>query len=343
MGRTGIVTPVAQLDPIVISGSTVSKASLHNKDVIDELDIHIGDMVIVKKAGEIIPKVVRVLKELRLENSEKYIMPNRCPSCNSELVSKKDDPFIRCVNSECPEQNIRKIIHFASRDALNIEGLGDKVVATLYEQGIISHTIDLFSLEREKLIDLDRMGEKSVDNLLTAIENSKNSSLDKVIYALGILNVGKKAAKILAEKYLNLTTLMTATVDELINLPDIGLITAESVIDFLSNEINIKFINDLISIGMNPHYEVQKIEDDNIFSGKTIVLTGKLVELTRNEAKEYLEKLGAKVTGSVTTKTDLVLAGEKAGSKLAKAEQLGIQVISEEEFISMLGEKKVNG
>ena len=343
VGRTGIVTPVAQLDPIVISGSTVSKASLHNKDVIDELDIHIGDMVIVKKAGEIIPKVVRVLKELRLKNSEKYIMPNRCPSCNSELVSKKDDPFIRCVNPECPEQNIRKIIHFASRDALNIEGLGDKVVATLYEQGIISHTIDLFSLEREKLIDLDRMGEKSVDNLLTAIENSKNSTLDKVIYALGILNVGKKAAKILAEKYLNLTTLMTATVDELINLPDIGLITAESVIDFLSNEINIKFINDLISIGMNPQYEVQKIEDDNIFSGKTIVLTGKLVELTRNEAKEYLEKLGAKVTGSVTTKTDLVLAGEKAGSKLAKAEQLGIQVISEEEFISMLGEKKVNG
>ena len=343
VGRTGIVTPVAQLDPIVISGSTVSKASLHNKDVIDELDIHIGDMVIVKKAGEIIPKVVRVLKELRLENSEKYIMPNRCSSCNSELVSKKDDPFIRCVNPECPEQNIRKIIHFASRDALNIEGLGDKVVATLYEQGIISHTIDLFSLEREKLIDLDRMGEKSVDNLLTAIENSKNSTLDKVIYALGILNVGKKAAKILAEKYLNLTTLMTATVDDLINLPDIGLITAESVIDFLSNEINIKFINDLISIGMNPQYEVQKIEDDNIFSGKTIVLTGKLVELTRNEAKEYLEKLGAKVTGSVTTKTDLVLAGEKAGSKLAKAEQLGIQVISEEEFISMLGEKKVNG
>ena len=343
VGRTGIVTPVAQLDPIVISGSTVSKASLHNKDVIDELDIHIGDMVIVKKAGEIIPKVVRVLKELRLENSEKYIMPNRCPSCNSEFVSKKDDPFIRCVNPECPEQNIRKIIHFASRDALNIEGLGDKVVATLYEKGIISHTIDLFSLEREKLIDLDRMGEKSVDNLLTAIENSKNSTLDKVIYALGILNVGKKAAKILAEKYLNLTTLMTATVDELINLPDIGLITAESVIDFLSNEINIKFINDLISIGMNPQYEVQKIEDDNIFNGKTIVLTGKLVELTRNEAKEYLEKLGAKVTGSVTTKTDLVLAGEKAGSKLVKAEQLGIQVISEEEFISMLGEKKVNG
>ena len=221
--------------------------------------------------------------------------------------------------------------------------MGDKVVATLYEQGIISHTIDLFSLEREKLIDLDRMGEKSVDNLLTAIENSKNSTLDKVIYALGILNVGKKASKILSEKYLNLTTLMTATVDELINLPDIGLITAESVIDFLSNEINIKFINDLISIGMNPQYEVQKIEDDNIFNGKTIVLTGKLVELTRNEAKEYLEKLGAKVTGSVTTKTDLVLAGEKAGSKLVKAEQLGIKVISEEEFISMLGEKKVNG
>ncbi len=343
VGRTGIITPVAQLDPIVISGSTVSKASLHNKDVIEELDIHIGDMVIVKKAGEIIPKVVRVLKDLRIEDSKKYIMPNHCPSCNFEIVSRKDDPFIRCINPDCPDQNIRKIIHFASRDALNIEGLGDKVVATLYEQGIISHTIDLFSLEKEKLVALDRMGEKSVDNLIKAIENSKNSSLDKVIYALGILNVGKKAAKILAEKYLNLTNLLTATVDELINLPDIGLITAESIIDYISNDTNIKFINDLISIGMNPQYEIQEIEENILFSGKTVVLTGKLADLTRNEAKEYLEKLGAKVTGSVTAKTDFVLAGEKAGSKLKKAEQLGIQVISEEEFISMIGEMRING
>ena len=338
VGRTGIITPVAILDPIVISGSTVSKASLHNKDIIDELDIHIGDMVVIKKAGEIIPKVVRVVRELRTEGSTKYTMPNTCPSCGQQTYTKENDPFTRCKNPDCPDQNIRRIIHFASRDALNIEGLGDKVVTTLYEKGIIAHTIDLFSLEREKLISLDRMGEKSVDNLLNAIENSKQNSLDKVIFALGILNVGKKAGKILAEKYLNLTNLMNATLDELVNLDDVGQITAESILDYLSDENNIKFINDLIKVGMNPQYEVQEVNTDNVFAGKTVVLTGKLVELTRNEAKEYLEKYGAKVTGSVTSKTDLVIAGEKAGSKLAKAEQLGIRVINEEEFANMVRE-----
>ena len=338
VGRTGIITPVAVLNPINISGSTVSKASLHNKDIIDELDIHIGDMVVVKKAGEIIPKVVRVVEELRLANSEKYVMPNICPSCKSKTFTKEGDPFTRCLNLDCPEQNIKKIIHFASREALNIEGLGDKVVATLYEKGIIKHTIDLFSLDRNKLVELERMGDKSVDNLLNAIENSKQSSLDKVIFALGILNVGKKAGKILAEYYKNLTNFSKATVDELLELPDIGLITAESIVDYLSNDNNLRFINELIEIGMNPQYEIQNKNIDNIFSGKTIVLTGKLVELTRNEAKEYLERFGAKVTGSVTSKTDYVIAGEKAGSKLAKAEQLGIQVLSEDEFIDIMKE-----
>ena len=338
VGRTGIITPVAVLNPINISGSTVSKASLHNKDIIDDLDIHIGDMVVVKKAGEIIPKVVRIVEELRLANSEKYVMPNICPSCKSKTFTKEGDPFTRCLNPDCPEQNIRKIIHFASREALNIEGLGDKVVATLYEKGIIKHTIDLFSLDRNKLVELERMGDKSVDNLLNAIENSKQSSLDKVIFALGILNVGKKAGKILAEYYKNLTNFSKATVDELLELPDIGLITAESIVDYLSNDNNLRFINELIEIGMNPQYEIQNKNTDNIFSGKTIVLTGKLVELTRNEAKEYLERFGAKVTGSVTSKTDYVIAGEKAGSKLAKAEQLGIQVLSENEFIDIMKE-----
>ena len=339
VGRTGIITPVAILDPIVISGSTVSKASLHNKDIIDELDIHIGDMVVVKKAGEIIPKVVRVIKELRAEGSTKYQMPSTCPSCHQETYVKENDPFTRCKNPDCPDQNIRKIIHFASRDALNIEGLGEKVVATLYDKGIISHTIDLYSLDREKLISLERMGEKSVDNLLNAIEKSKESSLDKVIYALGILNVGKKAGKILAEKYLNLPNFMNATLEELINLDDVGQITAESILDYLSDDNNIKFIRDLIiNIGMNPQYEINEVKTNNIFSGKTVVLTGKLVELTRNEAKEFLEKNGAKVTGSVTSKTDLVIAGEKAGSKLTKAEQLGIEVINEEQFANMVRE-----
>lgn len=338
VGRTGIITPVAILDPIVISGSTVSKASLHNKDIIDDLDIHIGDMVVVKKAGEIIPKVVRVVKELRTEGSTKYQMPSNCPSCHQETYVKDNDPFTRCKNPDCPDQNIRKIIHFASRDALNIEGLGDKVVATLYDKGIICHTIDLYSLDRDKLIALERMGEKSVDNLLNAIEKSKESSLDKVIYALGILNVGKKAGKILAQKYVNLSNFMNATLEELINLDDVGQITAESILDYLSDDNNIKFINDLINIGMNPQYEINEIKSNNIFSGKTVVLTGKLVELTRNEAKEFLEKNGAKVTGSVTTKTDLLIAGEKAGSKLTKAEQLGIEVINEEQFANMVRE-----
>ena len=338
VGRTGIITPVAILDPIVISGSTVSKASLHNKDIIDELDIHIGDMVVVKKAGEIIPKVVRVIKELRTEGSTKYQMPSNCPSCHQETYVKDNDPFTRCKNPDCPDQNIRKIIHFASRDALNIEGLGDKVVATLYDKGIISHTIDLYSLDKDKLIALERMGEKSVDNLLNAIEKSKESSLDKVIYALGILNVGKKAGKILAEKYLNLSNFMNATLEELINLDDVGKITAESILDYLSDDNNIKFINDLINIGMNPQYEINETKSNNIFSGKTVVLTGKLIELTRNEAKEFLEKNGAKVTGSVTSKTDLLIAGEKAGSKLTKAEQLGIEVINEEQFANMVRE-----
>ena len=338
VGRTGIITPVAILDPIVISGSTVSKASLHNKDIIDELDIHIGDMVVVKKAGEIIPKVVRVVKELRTEGTIKYTMPTSCPSCKEQTYVRENDPFTRCKNPDCPDQNIRKIIHFASREAINIEGLGEKVVATLYEQGLISHTIDLFSLDREKLISLERMGEKSVDNLLNAIEASKESSLDKVIFALGILNVGKKAGKILAEKYLNLSNFMNATLDELINLDDVGQITADSILDYLSEDNNIRFINDLIQIGMNPQYEVAEVNTNNIFAGKTVVLTGKLVELTRNEAKDYLEKNGAKVTGSVTSKTDLVIAGDKAGSKLVKAEQLGIQVINEEQFANMVRE-----
>ena len=295
-------------------------------------------MVVVKKAGEIIPKVVRVVKELRTEGTIKYTMPTTCPSCKEQTYVRENYPFTRCKNPDCPDQNIRKIIHFASREALNIEGLGEKVVATLYEQGLISHTIDLFSLDREKLISLERMGEKSVDNLLNAIEASKESSLDKVIFALGILNVGKKAGKILAEKYLNLSNFMNATLDELINLDDVGQITADSILDYLSEDNNIRFINDLIQIGMNPQYEVAEVNTNNIFAGKTVVLTGKLVELTRNEAKDYLEKNGAKVTGSVTSKTDLVIAGDKAGSKLVKAEQLGIQVINEEQFANMVRE-----
>lgn len=337
VGRTGTVTPVAILEPINISGSVVSKASLHNKDIIAELDIHIGDMVVVKKAGEIIPKVIKTIPELRTSESVKYELPKNCPSCQSELIFEEGNHFVKCPNDNCPEQNMRKIIHFASRDAMNIDGLGDRVIITLYEKGMIAKITDLYYLEQEQLVALERMGEKSVANLLTAIENSKNASLDKLIYSLGILNVGKKAATILAEKYGNLNSFLAARHEELTSLQDVGDITAKSIIDFLNIDSNKELIAEFINLGINPTYEVQETKN-NIFSNKTVVLTGKLTQLTRNEAKSYLEQFGAKVTGSVTAKTDYLVCGEKAGSKLTKAQELGIPVINEQEFINLINE-----
>ena len=338
VGRTGIVTPVANLEPVNISGSVVSKASLHNKDIISELDIRIGDTVVVKKAGEIIPKVIKVVTELRTENSEKYIFPENCPSCNSILISEHENPFTRCINKNCPEQNIKKIIHFASREAMNIDGLGDKLIINLFEKKLISNITDLYSLNKEELINLERMGEKSVNNLLLAITNSKKVSLDKIIYSLGILNVGKKASSILAEYYKNLDNFISATYDELITLSDFGEITAKSIIEFLSAEENIEIIRKLQEIGIDPIFEnIEK--EENIFSNKIVVLTGKLVKLTRNEAKEYLETCNAKVTSSVTKNTDYLICGEKAGSKLQKAKELGITIINEEQFINIINNK----
>lgn len=338
LGRTGIVTPVAILEPIKISGSVVSKASLHNKDIIESLDIHIGDTVIVKKAGEIIPKVIKVIPNLRPSNATKYKFAEYCPSCNSELINEDDNPFVRCGNDQCPEQNMKKIIHFASRDALNIDGLGDKLIITLYNKKLITNISDLYKLNKDELLTLDRMGEKSVENLLKAIEDSKKSSLDKVIYSLGILNVGKKASKILAEKYLNLTNFVTAKFEELISLEDFGEITANSITEFLSNNNNLTLIEELKQLGINPQYELLKTEN-NIFSNKTVVLTGKLEILTRQEAKQYLEKYNAKVTNTVTSKTDYLICGEKAGSKLKKAQDLGINILNEEQFINIINEK----
>ncbi|MBU0278525.1 NAD-dependent DNA ligase LigA [Gemella sp. zg-1178] len=335
VGRTGVVTPVAILEPLTISGSTVSKATLHNKDVIEELEICIGDTVVVKKAGEIIPKITKVIKELRLPNSKPYKFPDYCPSCNSKLIWEKENPFVKCENFDCKEQTIKKIIHFASRDALNIEGLGDKQIISLYENKIISGIIDLYSLNKENLLNMDRMGEKSATNLLNSIENSKISSLDKVIYALGILNVGKKAANIIAKKYENLTNLKEAKLEELIELEDIGHITALSVIEFLSYKKNTDLIDNLIEIGINPTH-LHQDKKENIFTNKVVVLTGKLTKLTRNESKSYLENFGAKVTSSVTSKTDYLICGEKTGSKLEKANELNIKILTEEDFINIM-------
>ncbi|MBF0714242.1 NAD-dependent DNA ligase LigA [Gemella sp. GH3] len=335
VGRTGVVTPVANLEPIKISGSTISKASLHNKDIIDELDIHIGDTVVVKKAGEIIPQVIKVIPELRNTNSTKYSFPKHCPSCDSILISNEDNPFIRCTNASCPEQNIKKIIYFASRDAMNIDGLGDKVIIQLFSNNIINNVIDLYNLDKEKLLDLERMGEKSVNNLLNSIEKSKKTELDKVIYSLGILNIGKKASIILAKKYKSLTKFLEANYEELIELDDIGDISAKAIIDYLKVQENINLINSLISIGINPTYK-ESILKENIFSNKTVVLTGKLTELTRNEAKKYLETFNAKITNSVTKNTDYLICGEKAGSKLKKAQNLNIPILFENQFIDII-------
>lgn len=335
VGRTGIITPVAILEPINISGSIVSKASLHNKDIIKNLDVRIGDTVVVKKAGEIIPKVVNVIKELRAKVSYEYNYPEVCPSCNQKLLIEEKNPIIKCLNNNCKEQNIKKIIHFISRDAMSIDKLGEKIIILLYEKNIIKNYIDLYYLDKNKLINLERMGEKSVNNILSSIENSKKSSLDKVIYSLGIANIGKKASKLLAQNYKSLNNLVNSKFEELINISDFGEIMANSVVEYFSIDANKKIIDDLISLGINPKYEeIEK--NDNIFSYKTVVLTGKLNNITRNEAKEYLEKYNAKVTNSVTNKTDYLICGEKAGSKLKKANELNITIINEEEFINII-------
>lgn len=339
IGRTGIITPVAILEPISISGSIVSKASLHNKDVIKNLDVRIGDSVIVKKAGEIIPKVIKVIKELRPEDTIEFKYPTNCPFCNSALVEEIDSPFIKCNNLECSEQNIKKIQHFSSRDAMNIDGLGEKIIVNLYEQKLITNIIDLYSLKKDELVKLERMGEKSVNNLLSSIENSKKSSLDKVIYSLGILNVGKKASSVLSQKYKNLTNFLEAKYEELLLLEDFGEIIAKSIIDYLSKDDNKKLINKLMTLGINPNYN-NLVTVDSIFTNKTVVLTGKLTKLTRNEAKSYLELHNAKVTNTVTNNTDYLITGEKAGSKLKKANELGITIINEDEFINIINGDK---
>ncbi|MDO4813822.1 MAG: NAD-dependent DNA ligase LigA [Gemella sp.] len=341
VGRTGIITPVAVLDPVEISGSTVSKASLHNKDIIESLDVRIGDMVVVKKAGEIIPKVIRTISELRTEASKKYEFPKYCPACSSKLVEEDGNPFIRCINLNCKEQNIRKIQHFASRDAMNIDGLGDKIVVNLVENNIINTVIDLYTIEKDQLLKLERMGEKSVENLLTSIENSKNVSLDKLIYALGILNVGKSAAKTLANKYSTLENFINAKQEELIQLEDVGAITTQSILEYIQEDRNKYLISQLIKLGIHPIYEKQNNNIESVFTNKTVVLTGKLEQLTRNQAKDYLENYGAKVSSSISSNTDFLICGLKAGSKLEKAKELNITIIEESEFLAMINNNNI--
>ncbi|MFV9511463.1 NAD-dependent DNA ligase LigA [Tepidibacillus sp. LV47] len=338
VGRTGVVTPTAILKPVHLAGTTVKRASLHNEDMIREKGLMIGDHVIVKKAGDIIPEVVAVLPERRTGDEKPYHMPTHCPACQSELVRLDGEVALRCINPSCPAQIIEGMIHFVSRDAMNIEGLGERVVIQLYENGLIENVTDLYTLKREQLLALERMGEKSVQNLLTAIEASKDNSLERLLFGLGIRLVGAKAAKVLAARFQTMDQLMKATKEELMAIDEIGPKMADSIVTFFEQENVKEMIQRLKELGVNMTYKGAEstIKRESRFTGKTVVLTGTLQHLTRKEATEKLEALGAKVTGSVTKKTDYVIAGENAGSKLTKAKELGIPILTEEDLLKEL-------
>ncbi|RFU68917.1 NAD-dependent DNA ligase LigA [Peribacillus saganii] len=340
VGRTGVVTPTAILEPVKVAGTTVQRASLHNEDLIREKDIKIGDQVVVKKAGDIIPEVVNVLAELRTGEEVDFHMPTHCPECESELVRLEDEVALRCINPKCPAQIREGLIHFVSRNAMNIEGLGEKVISQLFRENLIVDVADIYKLSFEQLIALERMGEKSVNNLLRAIEASKNNSLERLLFGLGIRHVGEKAARILSQDFQTIHSLQEASREQLTAINEIGEKMADSVVTFFEMEEVNELIRELEARGVNLTYKGPKPvnieQSDSFFAGKTVVLTGKLEQLTRNEAKEKIEALGANVAGSVSKKTDLVVAGEEAGSKLTKAEQLGIEVWDEARLVEEL-------
>lgn len=340
VGRTGVVTPTAILEPVQVAGTTVGRASLHNEDLIREKDIKIGDKVVIKKAGDIIPEVVNVLAEQRTGNEVEFHMPTECPECSSELVRIEGEVALRCINPKCPAQIREGLIHFVSRDAMNIDGLGERVVSQLFAQELIKDVADIYKLTREQLLALERMGEKSVNNLLSAIEATKDNSLEKLLFGLGIRLVGAKAAKTLAQEFETIDKLMQASKDELTAINEIGDKMADSIVTYFDNDEVKELVSELKAVGVNMEYKgpkkVTAEESDSFFAGKTIVLTGKLEQLGRNEAKEKIEALGGNVAGSVSKKTDLVIAGEDAGSKLTKAESLGIEVWNEERMLEEL-------
>lgn len=339
VGRTGAITPTAILNPVSLAGTTVERASLHNEDIIREKGIMLGDHVIVKKAGDIIPQIVGVKTEMRDGSEQPYQMPTHCPACNSELVRLEEEVALRCINPQCSAQIREGIIHFVSRNAMNIDGVGEKVVKQLHEHELIHSVADLYSLERDKLLELERMGEKSVDNMLAAIEKSKENSLERLLFGLGIRFVGEKAASILARHFGTMDRLREATEEELTAVHEIGTKMAESIVKYFAKPEVTEMIERLRAAGVTMEYKGLRVEDiptDSPFSGKTIVLTGTLEQITRKEAQQMIEARGGKVSGSVSKKTDLVVAGEAAGSKLVKANELGIQVIDEATFLAWI-------
>lgn len=339
IGRTGVVTPTAILEPVKVAGTTVGRASLHNEDLIREKDIRIGDSVVIRKAGEIIPEVVRVVLDRRPDDTKPYHMPEICPSCGHELVRIEGEVALRCINPKCDAKLVEGVIHFVSRTAMNIDGLGDRIVEVLYNEDIINDVADLYTLERERLLTLERMGEKKVDKLLAAIEASKTNSLERLLFGLGIRHLGAKASMVLAREFGTMDNLKNATVETLTQIDDIGEKMAQSLVTYLQNEDIINLLKKLEQYGVNMRYTgVTKddIEIHPVFGEKTIVLTGKLTIMSRSEATKALTNLGAKVTSSVTKKTDIVIAGSDAGSKREKADSLGIPVWTEQMMVDAL-------
>ena len=343
VGRTGAITPVARLEPVLVAGVMVSNATLHNADEIERLGLRIGDTVIVRRAGDVIPQVVGVVMDERPENAREVVFPTHCPVCNSDVERVEGEAVARCTGGLiCGAQRKEALKHFVSRRALDVDGMGDKIIDQLVEKEYVKNPADLFRLTAGKLTGLDRMGPKSAQNVVNALEKAKETTLARFLYALGIREVGEATAANLAAHYGSVEALKAADIDSLKTVPDVGDVVAKHVVNFLSEEHNQQVIDELLSPEINIHWpEVQVIvpeEIDSPFSGKTVVLTGSLSVLSRDEAKDRLTALGAKVSGSVSKKTDLVIAGEAAGSKLAKAQELGIAVIDEAEMIRLLGE-----
>lgn len=337
VGRTGTITPTAVLEPIRLAGTTVSRATLHNEDYINEKDIKINDTVLVQKAGDIIPQVVEVIKEKRTGEEMEFKMPEECPVCGEPTVRLEGEAAVKCINISCPAQIRRGIIHFASREAMDIDGLGESIITLLLKQDLIKDISDLYYLKKEQISVLERMGDKSATNLINAINKSKENDLWRFINGLGIKLIGTKAAKILASEFKDLDKLMSATEQELINLEEFGQTMADSVVEFFKEEKNISVIEKLKEAGVNTKLIESDDEDiPKIFEKMKIVLTGTLPTLKRNDAKEMIEKRGGKATSSVSKSTSFVLAGEEAGSKLTKANDLGIKVIDEEKFLQLI-------
>ncbi len=333
VGRTGAITPVAIFTPVILAGTSVARAVLHNQEFISERDIRIGDTIVVRKAGDIIPEVVKSVAHA--ENSVPYHLPEKCPVCSEKAIRYKDEAVLRCVNPQCGAQLIKNIIHFASRDAMNIDGLGDAIVNQLVENGLISCVSDLYTLTEQQLCELEGFAPKSAANLVKSIENSKLMPLDRLVFALGIRGIGSAAAKLLCEKFDSMQKIIDAQADDILNIDGFGDIMAQSVVDAMNDEKRLAEIERLRSFGLNMTFESEK-SDDLRFVGKTFVVTGTLENMKRDEAKKLIENYGGKVSGSVSKKTDYVLAGEDAGSKLTKAQELGITIISKEELLQML-------